>query len=497
MQFKREASASQISSPSLQLINGYHMIGSGLDRLSRSAVPAAMHDSGEAFDRPRCHEKTRVAVLKRLMDWIFGIVDTESAILWLYGDAGAGKSAIAQTLAEICAREGLLLASFFFSRNDPKRSTHQPLASTIALQAATSVPELRDLIEAAIVRDPTIVEKRLDIQFSSLLFEPINSLDNQSATAFQALPKLIIIDGLDECSDPQVQNHILQVVADAVAGCNQPLKVLIASRPETQIATTFTCDPLRTLSTRLALDASFKPDDDIRRLLKATFQSIKATHPLRAFIPPSWPPHEMVEDLVEKSSGQFIYASTTTKYISSPRHDPIERLRIALGVSSGESDADLPFADLDSLYRHVLASIPKEKLDCMMRILGFLILVSKDLEHVSDTTYLNFSKVADLRAFLLLPPGKVEYYLGDLSSIFHWTAFDSGELKIGRLQLAHASFSDFLLDRRRSREFHLDSSAFFEQVARICLGHMRCEGKLISGNLSLLLRVLFLTKFLL
>ncbi|KAF8982500.1 hypothetical protein BDQ17DRAFT_1505788 [Cyathus striatus] len=34
----------------------------------------------------------------------------------LYGPAGAGKSAIAQTTAEECHREGKLAASFFYSR---------------------------------------------------------------------------------------------------------------------------------------------------------------------------------------------------------------------------------------------------------------------------------------------------------------------------------------------------------------------------------------------
>src|SRR4051812_25125751 len=122
-----------------------------------------MHTSGEEFDRPSCHENTRVAVLKRLMDWIVGNVDPEQAHIWLYGDAGAGKSTIAQTLAEMCAQKKILLGSFFFSRTDPRRSTYLALAATIAYHAATVSSELRTNISTVIEEDPLTFEKSLRI----------------------------------------------------------------------------------------------------------------------------------------------------------------------------------------------------------------------------------------------------------------------------------------------------------------------------------------------
>ena len=45
-------------------------------------------------------------------------------------------------------------------------------------------------------------------------------------------PYLIVIDGLDECADPQVQTGILRSISKAVKRCQFPLKFLIASRPE-------------------------------------------------------------------------------------------------------------------------------------------------------------------------------------------------------------------------------------------------------------------------
>jgi replication-associated recombination protein RarA len=74
------------------------------------------------------------------MDWILGLgVDDQNAvILWLYGPAGAGKSAIAHDIAQRCDLEKLLLASFFFSRSDPARSNAKFLIATIAYQIAST-----------------------------------------------------------------------------------------------------------------------------------------------------------------------------------------------------------------------------------------------------------------------------------------------------------------------------------------------------------------------
>jgi len=80
------------------------IIGAGFEHLASKAVLSAMHDLGESFDRPKCLKNTHVTILKWLRDWFLGEAEPEG-IMWLYGDASTGKSAIAQTLAERFARE--------------------------------------------------------------------------------------------------------------------------------------------------------------------------------------------------------------------------------------------------------------------------------------------------------------------------------------------------------------------------------------------------------
>lgn len=43
-------------------------------------------------------------------------------MMWLFGPAGAGKSAIAKRIAELAAEKCLPVGTFFFSRTTPTRN---------------------------------------------------------------------------------------------------------------------------------------------------------------------------------------------------------------------------------------------------------------------------------------------------------------------------------------------------------------------------------------
>jgi hypothetical protein len=436
------------------------------DILHRATATTAFHNSDERFDPPKCHPNTRLAVLNKIMKWIKWEEDLEAFIMWVYGPAGAGKSAIAQTIAEMCEEEMILLASFFFSRNDSSRSTGKPLIATIAYQITLNLPDARDAIMGAIERDPLIFSKSLAVQVKSLIVAPLRPLADAGFFKKPTSRRLVIIDGLDECSDPEVQRNILEVLANAQQQLHLPLIFLFTSRPEQHISLTFSTGLLSSTTTCIALDKSYLPTQDIRLFLTDKFQDIKSTHRLRAYIPHQWPLPDVLDRLVTRSLGQFIYASTVARYVASMRHKPTDRLDIVLGIRLPQRD--LPFAELDALYTHILAGV--EDIEQVLDILSVIFLGSW-WPHLHDLygPLVQWSS-SQIEAILSLQPGDVELYLGDMTSLV--TVGDNQKVNI-----IHASLTDFLVDSTRSKQFWINPQARHTAFAHRCLQSLQLKGK--------------------
>jgi hypothetical protein len=403
------------------------------------------------------------------MDWILGLGmnDQNAVILWMYGPAGAGKSAIAHDIAQRCDLEKLLLASFFFSRSDPARRNAKSLIATISYQIAINIPGTRERIAATIEGDPLILTRSLEAQMAALILEPLREPLEAGYFDSPTSRRLIIIDGLDECDTPAVQCKVLQVISLLFHKYHLPLLILVASRPERHVVHSFTTGTLPEFHTTLALDATYDPDDDIRLFLTDNFRQVKDTHPMRRYLDHSWPSVKVLEQLVEKSSGQFIYASTVVKYVSSIRHQPADRLNIILGIRPPRHAREMPFGELDALYRHIFNAV--EDIETVLLILGFNLLSE-------STFYPSIMDIGDLEQFFLLSRGDIEMSFGDLSSL----VFISGVQPY--MRLLHASLGDFLRDPARSKEFYIDLPNIHTTCMRLCFHH--CKECTLSYFLS-------------
>jgi hypothetical protein len=156
-------------------------------------------------------------------------------VLWLYGRAGAGKSAIAQALCHKLEADGRLGGSFFFKQGHPSRGNGNKLFVTIAYQLSLqkSHPALKNAILHAVRENPSILHRSLSVQLQSLIVEPC--LQNISGHAL-----VVIIDGLDECQDENVQLEILHSIASVTRRAdNFPLRFFISSRPDSHIGDAF------------------------------------------------------------------------------------------------------------------------------------------------------------------------------------------------------------------------------------------------------------------
>ena len=327
--------------------------------LTNKSSPSAFYNTG---DNPKCHSQTRIAILDQLKEWIVGNIEPRASILWLNGEAGTGKSCIARSIAEWCDQQQLLLASFFFLRTDSTRNNTQRFISSLAYTISQTVPESRPSIEQAIRRDPHIFDKAIDIQMNRLIIDPL--LVSKASTQPVTIPCVFVIDGLDECIHPSQQKDIIRLFAACITK-NLRWKFLITSRRDQAIRTALDRFVPRLptgLSTRIEPCSEYNTNADIRRVLEEIFAEIRTIFSWRHPIPIDWPSSDDIDKLVSKSSGQFIYAATVVKHVSSSDYDnPVDRLRSILDddIDSRHGVCNFPevsvAGDIDSaLYAHIL-----------------------------------------------------------------------------------------------------------------------------------------------
>ncbi|KAF8338372.1 hypothetical protein F5887DRAFT_517372 [Amanita rubescens] len=329
----------------------FSILGSVLvfDDLKLYISEAAMHDSSARYPPPLCHPRTREKVLKIISDWIDDSYPRQY-IMWLNGPAGAGKSAIAQTIAERY-KDNRLAASFFFLRSTPDRGVADRLFLTLAWQLAKSIPETRPYIESALQMEPLLYAKSIGIQFDHLVVKVFENLlrDNPGLRPEKSL---VIIDGADECATEQDQILFLTLIADALARTKIPLRFLICSRPEPHIIETFKMKNMKDITRNIVLDEKFAPSNDIRRYLEDELFRIFTERNISCL-----PSEADIHHLVFKASGQFIYASTVIKFTDDDDCNPREQLDIILKLRPVNSSSE-PYAQLDQLYIQILSQQP-------------------------------------------------------------------------------------------------------------------------------------------
>ena len=419
----------------------------------------AFHNSAERFDPPKCHPHTREAILKRIMQWVDD-PSNQAQIMWIFGPAGAGKSAIAQSIADLCFQSDNLAAGFFFSRHSAGRDNAVQFITTLAYQLSCSIPEMKVAVMKALKDDPLLLSHSLHAQAHGLIIRPLNNAFAMMGDKkiFKFRPRLVIIDGLDECGKPKDQRYLLEVLSTITKQLLYPLLFFVASRPEQAIRDAFNKEPLRILTTRLALDDTYEADSDIRIFLQSKFDEIKQNHPAGGDLPEPWPSREELGRLVEKSSGQFIHASTVVKFVDSSHHLPQDRLDIVFGLAPPE--VATPFTELDALYHQIFSSVVyiKNALEILMVLILF-----KDLP----------PRPALLDIFLSYKPGTTRMTLSDLHSILR---LPPAKEKEGEIKIMHASLSDFLLDADRSRNFFVGVDAGVNVITRCILKSVLKKG---------------------
>ncbi|KAJ2925055.1 hypothetical protein H1R20_g12039, partial [Candolleomyces eurysporus] len=331
----------------------------GWELLLKNIAPNALHDSSARYDAPKCDEDTRVEVTGEIMDWVQDR-SSPQRVLCMTGAAGAGKSALQQTIAERCAKSDILAATFFCSSTDPTRNRASTIVGTIAYQLGLKHPLFQSSIIAAVKHDPLIFRRSIQSQMEGLIVLPFENLRKSEEIDIDTFPYAILIDGLDECkgephdtADPTYldiddrcraedrQAELLAAIRHCILDNNLPFRVFIASRPEWAFRTAL--EPgghLHQVAYRIQLSDKYDASGDMYRYLQRRFECIG----LRIGNP-QWYTEDDINTLVEAASGQFIYVATVFNGVVI--YPPADFLSALLFPEDGAKDSLI--SDLRSL----------------------------------------------------------------------------------------------------------------------------------------------------
>ncbi|KAF8186314.1 hypothetical protein BJ912DRAFT_1060358 [Pholiota molesta] len=419
----------------------------GFDVLQKRVAPSAFHNSYQHVDPPRCHPNTREQILERIFRWIISSEDRDEWIFWLNGSAGAGKSAILRSIAERCVKAGIPLASFFLFRTDSGRNTMECLIGTIVYQLIKAIPKVKDDVLEIIGSDPLIFEQSLESQLERLVIQPLLRMPHLIERVLFA----IIIDGLDECLNREAQSVMIKAFGNILRINKLPVIFLIASRREPHLEMAFEQDVPSEMLVTLQLDDSPEVSGDIRHYLYNKFHDIKQNHPYRHLLERWWPEAATVEKIVEKSSGQFIYASVVIAFISSPCANPASQLDLINGLRSRSPSDGNPLANLDALYQYIFSQV--KALDKVLNILAYIL-----LHDVTD--------VPEIEGIFDYAIGEVEILLADLRSVIVCPHRGSPSVNI---KFLHASLPDFLRDESRSGIYYIGRDVYTTRLLCVLL----------------------------
>jgi len=253
--------------------------------------------------------------------------DADLSVLWLYGPSGVGKTAIAQNIADVCREEGGLLASFFFSRDEPLRDNSEYLIASLAYQIAYYIPAVRERIEDAVEADPLIFDRSLEVQFKALVVAPLQWLVDIGEVKKVSLPYLITLDGLDECMDG-TRAQILYLILGLAKSkkFTSPLLFLVTSRCTRDISLVLHSTKVQDTVTRIRLEDDYQSKKTDERYREKKAAKNRETHNSGPFAPADRPNENVKKIPVPKLSKKVIYPTTADKYLPSPPHRSTKRL---------------------------------------------------------------------------------------------------------------------------------------------------------------------------
>jgi len=392
---------------------------------------------------------TREGILNKLVAWV---LNEPTAIFWLAGMAGTGKTSIAVTLSRMLVKEPAVMmgGGFFCSRSagSVARTDVRRILPTLAGLLAGHSLEFARALAVELEEDPRVGHKPVTEQMGPLLRKPLAALSETP------LPLVFVIDALDECHDQIELAQLIRDIAEFESDAKVKVKFILTSRPEMHIRGTPIADTRFSSILQLHTISEAEVTSDIRLYIERTLEGCSPDT--------SWYTTHDVDALLKLASGLFIFASTVLKFILAREsvRGRVERLRkatAAVGVGTAAT------ATLDKIYEMILveASRPDQydadELKQVKRVLACIL---------TARTSLSVQALAELMA---MQPADLRDSLERLHSVVYIPSEDAEP----GLRTLHASFGDFLFDADRApQNMHISAELGHNELAQGCLTRM-------------------------
>lgn len=372
-------------------------------------------------------------------------------IFWLHGLAGSGKSTVATTLAGFFRDLRRLGAFVFFNRDEPERSSPSRVIKTIAAQLSAFDPRIGQAVAHVVETVPGVCEAPLSTQFTELIVKPLTSIEALASEG----PIVVILEALDESGSAATRERLLAVLAEQSAQLPPFLRIIITSRTELDIMDAF--EPCSNVHSQELDILATTNNSDIAAYFHDRFRTIRGKRKNRALaLPPDWPGEEVVQSLVQRSAGLFVWASTACAFIDA--HDPRARLHTLMhGNSTSIANSYLA---LDMLYSTALAAAgdwgDPDFVASFQEIIGTVVVSMEPLT----------TEVVD--GLLGLPANAPSIHTVErLGCVLSWGSDRP-------IRTLHPSFIDFLTTPGRCKrpEWFIDTALHRRRVALRCLDHM-------------------------
>ena len=384
--------------------------------------------------------------------------------------AGTGKSTIARTVAHEFYRRKCLGASFFFSRGGGDVGHARKFVTTIALQLASRLQFLKEYISQAVSEHVHIASQGLREQWNQLISQPLSQLQAQQSSGTAEFSFLIVIDALDECEGDNDIRLILQLLSETNSLFESRFRVFLTSRPETSTRLGFRKMP-GTIYRDLILHNTPRAsvDHDIRIFLEEKFREMREEF---EFLTSNWPGSSMIDELVQRADGLFIYAATICRFIhGNGLWLPQDLLNVVIPSNTSSQSRSLrrdvpstsPTRELDETYAHILErsfDTEQDGPDKNQLVQEFKQIVGSVAILIEPLSAASLAKLLDIRL------ETINLRVRNLHSVLNIPRSNSHPIR-----LLHPSFRDFLLDKDRctNSNFWVDEKQAHQALAGACV----------------------------